>query len=271
MSCAETRRELPRTAADKPSSRGSSTMLAAEVQHRIASASGVSCSARAPSSCAMRSARRQPSTLGPSWRQPPALRSDQSTRHRRPPALLASLRSRHRRHRHESSWPLACSASGGDPELPVLGSSSAKEAAADPYADFLDPLHESSPESADHFSPEPGVSLFFELRGRPTSTEKVLLLVGAGATMRHAEQLACRIAYACGGSRFEVGRPAFQSPSVPSSSLWLVSQLVYPAQQWTPQTRAASAAEIPSFECALACRCSRSTTEASAEAQSRRI
>lgn len=69
---------------------------------------------------------------------------------------------------------------------------------------FLDPLHESIPETASRFSPAPGVSLYYELRGRPSSPEKVILLPEAAHTLRHLEQLACRIAYSCGGDRFEV-------------------------------------------------------------------
>lgn len=126
----------------------------------------------------------------------------------------ARWRSVRRKRRALRLDPSACAATGGDPDLPPDSASPASPSllprgararpAADLLFEFLDPLHSSAPERAGDFSPEPGVSLYFELRGRPSSTEKVLLLAGAGATMRHNEQLASRIAASSGGDRFEV-------------------------------------------------------------------
>ena len=45
---------------------------------------------------------------------------------------------------------------------------------------------------------EPGVSLYYELRGSPSSPSKVVLLMGSLATIKHVDELADRIAAAAG-------------------------------------------------------------------------
>lgn len=68
----------------------------------------------------------------------------------------------------------------------------------------MDPLFTNIPKSFGQFSPCEGVSLYFERRGDPAAPEKVVMLMGALATLRHFDQFADGISKSHGGSQFEV-------------------------------------------------------------------
>lgn len=68
----------------------------------------------------------------------------------------------------------------------------------------MDPFYQSTPTSTGRFAPGEGVDLYFERRGRPESPEKVVLIMGALATLHHFDQLADLVAASEGGSTFDV-------------------------------------------------------------------
>ena len=65
----------------------------------------------------------------------------------------------------------------------------------------MDPLYVSTPRDTGTFAlpHEPGVTLYYELRGNSTSATKVVLLMGSLATTRHVDELADRLVAATGG------------------------------------------------------------------------
>ena len=68
----------------------------------------------------------------------------------------------------------------------------------------MDPLYISADARGDRCTVAADVSLYYELRGTPDAPHKVVLIMGAFATLRHFEQLADSLAAAGGGHNFQV-------------------------------------------------------------------
>ncbi|KAI9329990.1 Alpha/Beta hydrolase protein [Obelidium mucronatum] len=69
----------------------------------------------------------------------------------------------------------------------------------------MDPLWQSKPTSSNTFviETEPSATLYYELRGDPSSPTKVVLLMGAFATLRHFDQLADHLSKSCNVLTFD--------------------------------------------------------------------